>query len=111
MYKLVVHARRGFLRGLSPRANGQVPSLDYQRVYRLKQDYPRMQIVLNGGLGDWGTVAAALTKVDGVMIGRAACNNPWLIAKLDQYLRKTKLPERDTVVEAMLAYSGLWRNS
>ena len=111
VYKLIVHARCGILRGLSPKANRQVPSLDYQRVYRLKQEYPRMEIVLNGGLGDWGTVAAALTKVDGVMIGRAACNNPWLIAELEQHLIKTKLPERDAVVEAMLAYSRLRRNS
>ena len=102
VYKLIVHARRGILRGLSLKANRQVPSLSYQRVYRLKQDYPHMEIVLNGGLGDWETIAKALTKVDAVMIGRAACNNPWLIAELEQHLLKTKLPERDAVVDASL---------
>ena len=111
VYKLIVHARRGILRGLSPKANRKVPSLDYQRVYRLKQDYPRMQVVLNGGLGDWQAIAAALDKVDGVMIGRAACNNPWLVAELEQHLSGTTLPERATIVEAMLAYSRLRRNS
>ena len=111
VYKLIVHARRGILCGLSPKANRQVPSLDYQRVYRLKQDYPRMEIVLNGGLADWQTIEAALAKVDGVMIGRAACNNPWLIAELEQLLLEVELPERDAVVDSMLAYSRLRRNS
>ena len=110
VYKLIVHARRGILRGLSPKANRKVPSLDYERVYRLKQNYQRLAIVLNGGLGDWETIEEALTKVDGVMIGRAACNNPWLVAELEQHLLATRAPERAAVVEAMLAYSKLRRN-
>lgn len=79
----IVHARKAFLQGLSPRQNRDVPPLDYDRVYRLKQDFPHLEIILNGGLR---TVDARshLDVLDGVMIGREAWHNPMVMAAVDR---------------------------
>ena len=83
---LVVHARKAWLAGLSPRANREVPPLDYDRVYRLKAAHPRLVIVLNGGIADLEQAAAHIEHVDGVMMGRAAYQEPWRLLEVDRAL-------------------------
>jgi tRNA-dihydrouridine synthase A len=80
----IVHARKAWLQGLSPKENREVPPLDYGRVYRLKQARPDLAIVLNGGIGTLDEVQRHLAHVDGVMLGRAAYHTPWLLADVDR---------------------------
>jgi tRNA-dihydrouridine synthase A len=80
---LIVHARKAWLKGLSPKENREVPPLDYQRVYRLKAAHPRLTIVLNGGIGSAEEALAHLSNVDGVMLGRAAYQEPWRLLAVD----------------------------
>ena len=80
----IVHARMAWLRGLSPAENRNVPPLRYERVHRLKRDFPALTIVLNGGVRDLGAVTAQLGAADGVMIGREAYRNPYLLASADR---------------------------
>jgi tRNA-dihydrouridine synthase A len=83
---LIVHARKAWLRGLSPKQNREVPPLDYGRVHRLKRDFPECEIVINGGLTDVATVKTQLANVDGVMLGRAAYHEPMVLAAIDRVL-------------------------
>ena len=80
---LIVHARKAWLKGLSPKDNREVPPLDYDRVYRLKAALPQLTIVLNGGIGGLAEVVAHLDRVDGVMMGRAAYQQPWRLLAVD----------------------------
>jgi tRNA-dihydrouridine synthase A len=80
---LIVHARKAWLKGLSPKENREVPPLDYERVYRLKAAHPGLPIVLNGGVGSIEAVRAHLSHVDGVMMGRAAYQEPWRLLAVD----------------------------
>jgi tRNA-dihydrouridine synthase A len=80
---LIVHARKAWLQGLSPKENRELPPLDYDRVYRLKAAHPRLTIVLNGGIGSLAEARAHLDRVDGVMIGRAAYREPWRLIAVD----------------------------
>jgi tRNA-dihydrouridine synthase A len=82
----IVHARKAWLSGLSPRQNREIPPLDYDRVYRLKREFPALRIVINGGLVTLEDSVAQLPHVDGVMIGRAAYQDSWLLARLDAAL-------------------------
>ena len=79
----IVHARKAWLQGLSPKANRDVPPLNYPRVYRLKADRPELEIVVNGGIATLAEADAHLAQVDGVMLGRAAYQEPWLLADVD----------------------------
>jgi tRNA-dihydrouridine synthase A len=96
---VLVHARKAILRGLSPAQNRTVPPLDYDRVYRLKADFPALAIVLNGGLGGGAegdplpALRAHADALDGIMIGRAAYHDPWLLAGAENALFGTPLPE------------------
>jgi tRNA-dihydrouridine synthase A len=83
---VVVHARKAWLQGLSPRENRDVPPLDYARVFRLKQRHPALPVVLNGGLDTLEQAAAHLARVDGVMMGRAAYKEPWRLLAVDPAL-------------------------
>jgi len=83
---LIVHARKAWLDGLSPHENRDVPPLDYDRVYRLKSAHPGLTIVLNGGIGDLDAAAAHLGRVDGIMMGRAAYQEPWRLLAVDPRL-------------------------
>jgi tRNA-dihydrouridine synthase A len=83
---LIVHARKAWLKGLSPKENREVPPLDYDRVYRLKAAHPRLPIVLNGGVRSIEDARAHLVRVDGVMIGRAAYQEPWRLLAVDPVL-------------------------
>jgi tRNA-dihydrouridine synthase A len=80
---LIVHARKAWLKGLSPKDNREVPPLDYDRVYRLKAAHPQLTIVLNGGIGGLAEAVAHLDRVDGVMMGRAAYQQPWRLLAVD----------------------------
>jgi tRNA-dihydrouridine synthase A len=103
--KFVVHARIAILEGLSPKQNREIPPLNYERVYRLKQEYPEFEIVLNGGVADLETVDEVLNHVDGVMIGREAYNRPYFLAEIEKHLSPGwSLPGHREVVERMLPY-------
>ena len=80
---LIVHARKAWLKGLSPKENREVPPLDYQRVYRLKAAHQKLPVVINGGVGSVGEALAHLQHVDGVMMGRAAYQEPWRLLAVD----------------------------
>jgi tRNA-dihydrouridine synthase A len=82
----IVHARKAWLNGLSPKENREVPPLDYQRVQRLKQRRPDLEIVLNGGIESFAAAQTQLPHVDGVMLGRAAYADPYLLAEVDHAL-------------------------
>jgi tRNA-dihydrouridine synthase A len=80
---LIVHARKAWLDGLSPKENRDIPPLDYDRVYRLKQALPDLPVIINGGIGSLADAKAHLAKVDGVMLGRAAYQEPWRLLTVD----------------------------
>jgi tRNA-dihydrouridine synthase A len=101
----IVHARIAILEGLSPKENRSIPPLNYERVYRLKQDYPDLFISLNGGIDSLQQVDEVLRQVDGVMIGRAAYHNPYLLAELEEHFQAGRhKPSRHDVVQQMLPY-------
>ncbi len=82
----IVHARKALLKGLSPKQNRDIPPLDYERVYLLKQDYPQLEIIINGGIKTLDDCQQHLQQLDGVMVGREAYQNPLLLAEVDQNL-------------------------
>ncbi len=103
----VVHARIAILEGLSPKDNRRVPPLNYERVYRLKADYPELTIVLNGEITTADECRAHLGHVDGVMIGRQAYQQPWFLTELEQAFGAERgyiPPSRRDVIRMMLPY-------
>uniref|UniRef100_UPI0038CC0A55 tRNA dihydrouridine(20/20a) synthase DusA n=1 Tax=Kineobactrum salinum TaxID=2708301 RepID=UPI0038CC0A55 len=104
----IVHARKAWLRGLSPRENREVPPLNYPWVYRLKQDFPELVIVINGGIQSLDSAAAHLLQTDGVMLGREAYQNPWLLADVDRRLfaQANPLASRQQAIADMLPYAA-----
>jgi len=100
----IVHARKAILAGLSPKENREIPPLRYPFVYRLKQEFPALRIVLNGGVRDLDAARGHLEHVDGVMIGREAYHNPYFLAELEHALHGTPLPARETVVAKYVDY-------
>jgi len=103
----VVHARNAILKGLTPKQNREVPPLRYDLVHRLKREHPELDIVINGGIKTWPEIDAQLTAVDGVMIGRAAENDPWLFAEADRRVfgDDARSPSRADVLTAMARYA------
>ncbi len=103
---LIVHARKAWLKGLSPRDNRTVPPLDYTPVRALKQAHPHIPVVLNGGLADLSQMKAELAGVDGLMIGRAAYQDPALLLDVDRVFFDAEAPveSRRAAVEAYLPY-------
>jgi len=103
----IVHARKAWLDGLSPKENREVPPLDYGRVYRLKAAHAELEIILNGGIASLNEAAAHLEKVDGVALGRAAYQNPYLLADVDRRLFGCAgtPPSRRAVLEALVPYA------
>jgi len=79
----IIHARNGILKGLSPRQNRNIPPLKYDYVYKLKEDFPELEIIINGGIKSLNESKAHLKKVDGVMIGRAAYDNPFMLKEIE----------------------------
>ncbi len=100
----VVHARKAWLKGLSPKENRDVPPLNYERVYQLKRDFPTLQIIINGGIGLVADAQNHLQHVDGVMLGRVAYHEPYRLAELEQALYATPLPAREELVGKMRPY-------
>ena len=92
----IVHARKAWLKGLSPKENRNIPPLNYERVYKLKDEFPHLEIIINGGLENIEDSKNHLTKVDGVMMGRKAYENPFQLTKVDHlfygmpFLSKTR---------------------
>ena len=89
---LVVHARKAWLSGLNPKQNREIPPLDYERVYRLKRAHPRLPVILNGGVRSIDEAKMHLAQVDGVMIGRAAYQEPWRLLAVDPALFNAPAP-------------------
>ncbi|GMR06455.1 MAG: tRNA dihydrouridine(20/20a) synthase DusA [Gammaproteobacteria bacterium] len=82
----IVHARKAWLKGLSPKQNREIPPLQYEWVYRLKKDFPLLEIIINGGIRKVDEVKNHLEYVDGVMLGREVIRNPWILVELEQLL-------------------------
>jgi len=102
-----VHARKAWLSGLSPRENRHIPALHYDWVYRLKREMPQLTIVLNGGVTTVAEVLAHLERVDGVMLGRAAYHNPWMLSECQRALcGAAGMPDRASAVRAMTDYAA-----
>ncbi len=102
----IVHARKAWLKGLSPQENRDVPPLDYGRVHRLKASRPELDIVLNGGIESLAAAEAQLPHVDGVMLGRAAYADPYLLAEIDRTLfgSDETPPSRLEVLDLFMPY-------
>jgi tRNA-dihydrouridine synthase A len=102
---LIIHARKALLKGLSPKQNRSVPPLNYDFVYRIKGQFPNLTIVINGGINTLIEVQQHLKQVDGVMLGRAIWNNPWLLHDLQQELFAGKNDNnRDNVLQQYIQY-------
>jgi tRNA-dihydrouridine synthase A len=102
----VVHARKAWLKGLSPKENREIPPLNYERVYQLKGSFPDLHIELNGGLLDPAQDFIHTEKLDGLMYGREAYHNPWMLTAVDPLFvgRPAPVATRRAAVEAMLPY-------
>jgi tRNA-dihydrouridine synthase A len=106
MRTLIVHARIAILKGLSPRQNRSVPPLKYENVYQLKKDFPNLEIVINGGIQNLDESVQHLNKVDGVMLGRSAYDNPMITSQVDELIfnSKPKTCERQKILKDYLLY-------
>lgn len=102
----IIHARKAWLSGLSPKENREVPPLDYPRVYQLKQDFPHLTIAMNGGITSLQQASTHLQQVDGVMMGREAYQNPGILARVDSAIFHDVDPIEHPLqaVEAMFPY-------
>lgn len=102
----IIHARKAWLQGLSPKENREVPPLRYDRVQRLKGDFPGLEIILNGGVRSVPEAVGLLGTIDGVMIGREAYHNPWVLAQADPLIFGAPAPatSRHEVIEALLPF-------
>lgn len=103
---LIMHARKAWLSGLSPKENRTIPPLQYDRVYQLKKIFPSAEIIINGGITNQSDVFAHLNQVDGVMLGRAICDNPYWLVECDQrfYAEKTAMKSHQEIVAQYLEY-------
>jgi tRNA-dihydrouridine synthase A len=103
---LIVHARKAWLDGLSPKENRDIPPLDYDRVYRLKAALPDVPVIINGGIASLAEAKAHLAHVDGVMLGRAAYQEPWRLLSVDTEIFGEAAPHATMkdVFEAMMPY-------
>lgn len=102
----IVHARKAWLKGLSPKDNREIPPLNYERVYRLKDTFPDLEFILNGGINNITDSLGHLKYVDGVMLGRSAYDNPYGLIEVDEliYNKPKKLESRSQVLEGFLPY-------
>ena len=102
----IIHARKAFLQGLSPKENRTVPPLKYDYVYRIKQLFPHLEIIINGGITDLESAESHLRQVDGVMLGRKAYHEPYMLAGVDArlYSDRREIPSRGDIVHRMFPY-------
>jgi len=105
---VIVHARKAILKGLSPKENREVPPLDYARAWRVKQEFPQLTVVVNGGLRTVPQVTEQLAQVDGAMLGREAYHNPFLLAALHRavFAADFEMPAGEAIVAAMRDYAA-----
>ncbi len=104
--QFTIHARKAWLNGLSPKENREIPPLDYSRAYQIKQDFPHLSIAVNGGVKTLEEAQQHLVHLDGVMVGREAYQNPYILALVDQHIFNLNTPvkKRSQVVEEMYPY-------
>ena len=102
----VVHARKAWLKGLNPRENREIPPLNYDWIYRLKNDFSNLSFIVNGGVKNFSQIRQHLLQLDGVMIGREAYHNPYILAEIDQVFYDLPGPviSREAVLEEYLRY-------
>lgn len=102
----IIHARKAWLSGLSPKQNRDIPPLRYDIVYQLKKDFPELEIILNGGITTLDQAEDILENVDGVMVGREAYHNPYLLADVDRrFFGESKAPlSREAVLRSFIPY-------
>lgn len=102
----IVHARKAWLHGLNPKQNREIPPLHYEYVYRLKTEFPQLHISINGGITTLDQAEEHLSRVDGVMVGRAAYDNPYFLAEVDQrfFHAATPLKTREEILEEFIPY-------
>ena len=102
----IMHARKAWLNGLSPKENREIPPLEYEKVYQLKKDFPELEIIINGGFTSMAEIKIQLPHVDGVMIGRAAYQNPYLLAEADRMIFNDNSgpPGRDEILDKFRGY-------
>lgn len=108
-HTFIVHARAAWLDGINPKQNRTLPPLDYNQVYRLKADFPEQEFVLNGGINSLVDAKQHLLRVDGVMMGREAYNNPFILAGVDQYIHgeSPSSTKRLSVLEQLIPYAEI----
>ncbi len=112
----IIHARKAWLKGLSPKENREIPPLNHARVHQLKADFPHLNIILNGGLATLESAIDEMQNLDGVMLGRAAYHTPWLLTNVDRLFYQAENPttSRIEAVNGMLPYieeqlrQGVW---
>lgn len=102
----IIHARKAWLKGLSPKENREIPPLRYELVYQIKQEFPQLEIIINGGITTLEQCQQHLQHVDGVMVGREAYHNPWILAQVDPliYGVDAAYTDRKAVLEDLLVY-------
>lgn len=101
----IVHARKAWLKGLSPKENREIPPLRYDIVAAVKQRYPHLRIILNGGITTTEQIREHLETFDGVMIGREAYHNPWFLAAIEQEFFGHTSPDKHAIARAMIHYA------
>ena len=101
----IIHARKAMLGKFTPKQNLNIPPLKYDYVYRLKKDFPKDEIIINGGITDTNDIKNHLKETDGVMIGRAAYHTPYLLADIEKNIFKNEnIPSRQEVIENLIPY-------
>ena len=100
----ILHARKAWLKGLSPKENREKPPLNWARVHQVKRDYPHLEIITNGGFETLEDILAQFDHVDGVMIGRKAYHEPYFLTQIEQEIFGTQVPSRESIVRGMMDY-------
>lgn len=102
----IVHARNAWLQGLSPKENRDIPPLRYETVHRLKSDFPKLEIIINGGIKGLDSAKEQLEHLDGVMIGREAYQNPWILAEADKkiFCDNHPIPNRHEIIDRLMPF-------
>lgn len=104
--KIIIHARKAWLKGLSPKENREIPPLDYERAAMIKRDFPSLPVIVNGGIKTADEVTAHLKVFDGVMIGREAYQNPWILREMTDTHSDD---DRAAIARAMISYAAAQR--
>jgi tRNA-dihydrouridine synthase A len=100
----IIHARKAWLKGLSPKQNREIPPLHYETVHQIKKDFPHLQIIINGGIKTLAAIDEQLKYVDGVMIGREAYSNPYFLSYIQQQYYSKPTLDRFEVINALMPY-------